>query len=414
MDSLTYKCPGCGNNLVYDINSGLFRCDSCGQYYKLKTDSASEKSETQSNENIAAGNANAGMNIEKSETDSEYMDVRVYHCSSCGSEIMTNDVEVSKFCSYCGQSTIMYDRVSKEKRPQKIIPFVITKDKAIALAREAFSHGKYSFDCMDQVTTDSVYGIYMPYWCYRSKMSIQASIDVKGEKGSVRTYDHNVEEKDDILLDASKRFKDSVSIQLNPYSMMFAKDFDMGYLSGFYADRSDVNSREEDAKKYFRDEITESMLDKTPGVVPRAARDMYTGLFDYRRMYNINIKQEKYELVSTIYMFVPVYFITFRLNDKTVIILVNGQTGKIFGSIPIDDKKFKAAQMRDRIIWSAVFGLSGALIFRYLPIWWAAFLFFLITGFITSAGKKSKNDFFAYYKETNSEDMFDISKNREG
>lgn len=397
MEAVNYKCPGCGNSLVFKPEHGLLYCDSCSQYFQVKI--PYEYNVKENTDNVA-----------QPEEKPEYMDMRVYHCSSCGSEIMTNDTEVSNFCSYCGQPAIMFDRISKEKRPEKIIPFIITKEKAINIAREAFSHGKYSFDCMDSVAIDKVQGIYMPYWRYDTSITMEAEVEVREPKEKTRRYNQVTEFDHELFLDASRRFKDSVSIELNPFEYFSAEEFSPQYLSGFYADRSDVNSRDDDAKRMVEWEAHEKLLDKTPGVVSRSMRDAYTGFLNYRRYYDVNVRKTDYKINETVYMYLPVYFLTFILNNKTVIILVNGQTGKVFGSIPIDPKKFKKAQNRDRLICSVIFGIAGAILFRFMPLVWSGMLMTLIAIFTYNAGNKHKDEFFKFYKETNSEDMFELTK----
>ena len=48
------------------------------------------------------------------------MDIQVHVCNACGAELMINETEAATFCSYCGSSAIVFDRISKEEKPKWI------------------------------------------------------------------------------------------------------------------------------------------------------------------------------------------------------------------------------------------------------------------------------------------------------
>ena len=76
----------------------------------------------------------------KGGTDSEeFMDCYVYSCGSCGGEVIINGSEASTKCIYCGNSTVIFNRISRQKRPKYIIPFIITKEEAEQRGRNSQS-----------------------------------------------------------------------------------------------------------------------------------------------------------------------------------------------------------------------------------------------------------------------------------
>lgn len=400
METLTYKCPGCGAQVEYDVASGYLVCRNCNQYYVVSNPASS--SETQ-------------KSIFDNHAHEEFMDIRVYHCSSCGAEIMTGDENISTFCSYCGQSTIMFDRISKEKRPEKIVPFVITKEDALAKAKYKFGGGKYTFNKINEVSVDSVNAIYMPYWVYDAEAEVEARVNVKNNHGRVFQY-NKVKHKDiNVALDASQKFNNKASLLLNPFTVSRAEDFDLRYLSGFCADRSDINEeeREEDAKEYLIDEIKEEILDDTPGVSPRSIRETFRdGIYDYRRYTDYNTVKSDFKCNKKTYMLLPVYFITFIVGDETVIILVNGQTGKVVGNVPIDQKKFKTGQFLNTLVMTVAGAAIGGMMFSFLPIWWAIGFLAIIAYSATKRGQNDRNQFISYYRSVNSVEMFNLIKDR--
>lgn len=437
METFNYKCPNCGANVEFDPATNLFYCASCGQFYQIgevKTNKkADEEESVQSWHNEAlyenveekVGTLQSDQRPEETEeslsTDSAefdkgtvYMEINIFHCSSCGAEIMTNDVEVSKNCAYCGQSTIIFDRVSKERRPDKILPFKITKEDALTKVKERFAKASYLPDEVDNISVNSVYGIYMPYWVYDSHMEM--GIYSKGTKKS-RGFDEFGTKDMPVTLDASRRLNDNVSIKLNPFPIEDAVEFDPGYLSGFFADKYDVSyeERKDHAKQLIKTVLEAELNARVPGSYSPQMKETYGQTYEKLVSYGNTYSTygEKYELKSVEYTFLPVYFFTFRIKNRLINILVNGANGRIVGSVPVDENKIKKAQTKYMIIYAIVFGLVAAALFRWMPTLWAAGVFLILTGSCFLAGTTSKKKYEKMYKETNSASMFSISRNRE-
>lgn len=417
MEALTYKCPGCGAGLTFDIKTKLLVCDNCCEMYSpaalgMPEETNEEQVLNQPNELAQDKSVAANTDYEVSNQD-EYMDINLYHCSSCGAEIMTSDVEISTFCSYCGQATIMFDRVSKEKKPEKIIPFVLTKEQALRKAKAKFNGAKYLTDSINDITVESVYGIYMPYWAYDAQMDMMAEINKKQNNvASTTEYKNNISQT--VLLDASKRFSDYASERLNPFSMRDAEDFDIAYLSGFYADRSDVNAedRTADVKEHMEKVLTDMIYDGYSGI-PREMRETYKSLYEKAGVFKVDVLQENFHISDKKYVLCPVYFITFKIGYELVILLVNGCNGKVVGSIPIDQRKFEKQQKQDTVICGIIFCILSALFFRYMPALWSAGVYFMLAFFLVMSGKKAKKKYERMYYETNTNDMFNLSQDRE-
>lgn len=99
-------CPNCGGNTKFDIASQQILCEFCDTKYDpyMFDNKSSDAIEAQD------------------------FEVTVFTCPQCGGEILSTDDAAAGFCSFCGASTILYSRISHEKRPGYIIPFQKTKD----------------------------------------------------------------------------------------------------------------------------------------------------------------------------------------------------------------------------------------------------------------------------------------------
>ena len=163
---LTYKCPGCSGAMNFNESTGKMECPFCGRSETVETMQQlylEEEAKAEAAAAAAAGqmetghietvNIDVGMgavdsvaaatNIEHTDdrphTEEESINLRVYTCSSCGGEILTDDVTAATFCSYCGNPTLIAEQLTGQKRPSRLIPFTIQKDRAIEAFR-AWTH----------------------------------------------------------------------------------------------------------------------------------------------------------------------------------------------------------------------------------------------------------------------------------
>ena len=310
-------CPNCGGNTKFDIASQQILCEFCDTKYDpyMFDNKSSDAIETQD------------------------FEVTVFTCPQCGGEILSTDDAAAGFCSFCGASTILYSRISHEKRPGFIIPFQKTKDdckKAYAdLMKKAIFAPK---ELKDPKFIDGFRGIYMPYWTYY--FTQQGTYHLKGKK-SYRRGDYIYTDYYDlngdidayykgITFDASSSFSDTISEALAPYDVKGMKAFTPAYLSGFYADTANVHSSvyQYDAEAIAVDESMKAIRNQSA----------YRG---YEVTAPGNAASQLNTQLKTIdaAMF-PVWFMSYRNRDRVSYATVNGQTGKVVADLPVDPKRY--------------------------------------------------------------------------
>lgn len=314
---MNYKCPNCGGSVMFDAELGRMKCSQCG---KSETDDLYYDSDY-----IEADMAGFP------DASDAYMETKIYKCTSCGAKLMINGDEVSTFCAYCGHPTIVFDRVSKEHKPDCIIPFRINEEQAVSLIKQKFGAGRYIPAEVKKLQIDKIRGIYIPYWLYstyiREEANITGSVGEGKQKTTVKLYRKAECNYECISLDASRKLNDNISIRLEPYDMRSLKPFTPAYMSGFYADRYDVEKEEVRDMAYLRTKsfMEESLLDSC------AANEL--------RISESNI--EEFAVEGIRYALLPAWFMTFWYEGALYTILVNGQTGKVVGDAPMDNAKAK-------------------------------------------------------------------------
>lgn len=338
------KCSSCDGALEFNAQTGKMECRFCGNSYVPEQGNSSQKI------------------FYKRET----MECNIYACTSCGAQLAVNRVESSSFCAYCGQPTIVFSRVSQELKPDYIIPFRITKEQAFNIVRQRFAKGAVVPKAIKEFKIEKMRGIYIPYFIYdivyRDTKTLTGEVDYAVAK-SKKYYIRQAEgEFKGIVYDASKQLNDELAIRLEPYDLGGVKPFAPEYLSGFYADKYDLDWQEVEAygaaraKQFFDIEMKKSV--KADSV------------------YLLNLGKPSYEFQKIQYALMPVWFITFRYKNEPYTILINGQTGKMVGSVPIDAGNLWT------VFFASLFGISIAgtfLIALYCGL--MMFIPFLVFGF---------------------------------
>ena len=321
------KCKSCGGAMEFDAGAGLMFCPYCGTFAE-KGDAYTEEVESKEE------------SVSFDEENGEYMECNVYKCSSCAAELNVNGVESSTFCAYCGQPTIVFDRVSKTLKPHYIIPFSVSKEEAERLIRQRITAGFFVPSDLKDFKIDKLRGIYIPYWLF--DMDYKDTVTVKGkvrhgkstETKTFIRYGSCFFEK--LTVDASYQLNDDVSQRLEPYLTNQLKTFDVGYMSGYYADKFDRSDGQmhgvgfSRAKELFNEEILKTCK----------ASDL-----------KIVESHPEYKFTKAEYALLPAWFLTLRYQNKPYTILVNGQTGKVNGAVPF-------SKIKTSIVFASVFALS--------------------------------------------------------
>ena len=324
-----FVCPNCGANINFDPGKQLLHCDFCDT--DLSPDSVIQKDDAvESTYTESEADAN-------SETGFKEYTTTIYTCKECGGEILAYDNTVATFCSYCGASTVLSSRIGKERAPEYIIPFKITKEQSAELYRKAVKKALFAPAYMKEDTViEKFRGIYMPYWIYDFKENRPASLRGQEDHRSgdyiIHThYDINTNvdaEYNGLAYDASSQFNDNLSEAIAPFDFNTAVPFNTSYMSGFYADAADT-----DAKLY----ADQARMIVTADIYNNIARDPAVKKITLKTDSMSNLAPEKTE--SRLGYF-PVWFLSCKNKDRITYAVINGQTGEVATDIPIDFKKY--------------------------------------------------------------------------
>lgn len=363
---MNLKCPKCAGQVMFEPKSGKVICRFCDWETTEENFSQLEGRREYDRENAkqdTAYNRELKKEPELVQEAEEFMETNIYHCCSCGAELMLSGTEASTFCSYCGSSTIVFDRVSKEVRPKWIIPFKLTQEQALRSIKEKFSKGDYIPSKIRALTVDKVHAIYMPYWLFDTDIRRRMEVEVRSDDGIFRYMRDASCRYKNVTFDAAKRLNNEMSRRLEPFHTEDLVDFDVAYLSGFYADRYDVTK--EATKTANLQRCREFLDDAILDSCPHANKMGIGSLLNYKK----KDVWEKYEIEKAEYALLPAYFVNIKYDTGRELVIVNGQTGKVVANLPYEKEQIVKKFVKNSLIACPIFMLVtyGILFSRMYP-----------------------------------------------
>lgn len=296
------------------------------------------------------------------DTEEKKGDASLSVCPSCGGELSPGQFTSAGKCPFCGNAIIYDERVSGVYEPNTMIPFKISKKKAVECMQEEFKSRKYTpKSFLTEKTLKNMEGYYVPFFLYdyhvNSKYQGDGTKTRTWREGNYRctetSYYKVIREMeadyDNVPADASIAMNDGVMDLMEPYDYKLLTDFDPRYLSGFFGDVYNMSA----------DEIEERARDK---VTKSAGHLMMNSMASFSLS-----KPEVDTLTSyrgeTEFALFPVWKYTYVYRSLPYDFYVNGQTGKVIGETPVSKAKVFVYALVRGSLWATLLMLFFGLLF---------------------------------------------------
>ena len=322
MAIISFKCPNCDGELIFEPSTQKYKCEYCYSLF--------------SQEELEAMRPVEGSESVEEQTRRAAEQAVMYNCPSCGAQIVTDETTAATFCYYCHNPVVLTGRLGGEYLPDKIIPFEIDRKAAEKSFLEYVGKKRFvpkAFFGKKQI--QSMTGVYFPYWIYDVDLNGNLQAEARnirvwrrGDDEYTETTIYDIRREGSISLsnlpeNALEKANASLAQHVLPYQVDKLKEFHTGYLSGFMAERRDIEqSQVQGAMQATMQESAEKLLRET--------------VFGYNSVSvhssNFAAQKEKWQ-----YVLFPVWTITYKgKNGKIYYYSMNGQTGKVCGELPVD------------------------------------------------------------------------------
>lgn len=322
---LDNKCPSCSAPIFFNPKLGKFKCEYCTSEFTLQ-------------EMQEHNNASSVENNKEIINNKENVNYVEYNCSNCGAAIIADEQTAATFCVYCGNTAILQNKLSNEFSPDKVIPFKKSKEEAIN-AFKAITKGRplSPKDFNNEENISKIKGVYIPFWLF--DLNVSGDLNCSGQK--VRTWTSGNTQYTNIKIfnilrsgnmnfekvpvDGSTRFDDDIMNSIEPFNYDELEIYNHAYLSGFYAEKYDIESEKayETANNRSLESAKDVMYNDSVGYTSKVITSN-----------TLAATQSKKE-----YALLPVWMVNVKYKDKMYLFAMNGQTGEFIGNIPLDKKK---------------------------------------------------------------------------
>ena len=363
------KCPACASNIFYQPEVKGMICRYCGNIYDPST------LEKMSSLGYSIEHDYAGDN-DISEDDKKRHEII---CNSCGATMIADEHMMSTMCPFCGSPTLITGRMTREFKPDYIVPFKIDKQTAennIKLWLKTRKMTPRGFKAKSRLT--KMTPLYVPFWILDCAVNTDLYGVGKNFKGE-NTEIYSVRAKTGyyvkgVPFDASLKIANKLMEAIEPFDYSEMVKFDNKYLQGFFADKYD--QRPTDMMDRFIRRMDKISMDMTDTIAAKYDKYEPSPEKNFTWMSELNIK----------YCLLPVWFMTVESGGFKYQFAVNGQTGEASGQVPTTsavDKldafiRFTNSKWR----WIPVYGsaIFPAIIFLIImsnntgPVFYAVFL----------------------------------------
>lgn len=322
--TVTYKCPNCDAGLVFDAEKQRFACEFCLSSFT---------------EDELDGTEAAKRSEKEEQDDREFSDqMREYHCSNCGAEVVVDTSTVADYCYYCHNPIVISDRVSGVHKPAKIVPFRFDKQEAKdTFLRYAKKKWFVPRDYFSAEQSDKISGIYYPFWV----VDADARGDYTATGSKVRTwrqgdYRYTETSRFAVRRGGDLHFEDITACAISsedkamlegilPYPMNEHEDFSIPYLQGYMAKKRDIE----------RDSLSTEVRGKMCDYATQMFSETVHGYSSVTgEGTDVNVINSHWD-----YTLMPIWILNYKRKEKNYIYAMNGTTGKIYGELPVSIPK---------------------------------------------------------------------------
>jgi len=331
-----YKCPNCSGTVKFDSAAQVMKCPFCDTEFEI---AALEEYQKEINAAATTDDFNWGTQ-ESGETwgGADMDDLAAGSCPSCGAELFGNENTIAAVCPCCGNAQIVVKRLSGDLKPEYVIPFKLQKKDAVE-AIDKFCKGKRLLpDCFVRNNhIEETQGIYVPFWLFDANAhghvnfkATKVRVWKRGDYNYVETSHYSVVRDgtlgfEKVPVDASEKMDDAYMDAIEPFNYKEMKEFNKAFLAGYAAEKYDVSA--DKSKPRAQQRIKASLEKEFKKSVKGYATVTQTSSA-------VDTKNGK---VS--YSLLPVWVLNTKYRKENYQFMMNGQTGRIVGKLPVDGGK---------------------------------------------------------------------------
>lgn len=330
-----FECPACGGAAEWSAAKQALVCPFCGTVAPMQPDAESAGGVCEHDL------VEALRNIPESDRGWQTA-TRSVKCQSCQAISVFKPERVAQNCDFCGSPALVpYDEMKAPIRPESVLPFKLAnsevRDRVHRWYRSRwFAPNRFKTGAF----TDTIHGIYLPYWTFDAQVAAQWTADAGYYYYTTETYtDSNGREQtrqvqhtrwvpangaldhffDDELVPASRGVPTPLLQRVEPFPTNELVPYDPGYVSGWVVEQYQIDLVAGAARS--REAMDAKLRALCAAQIPG---DTYRDL-----QVNADYSAQTFK-----HVLLPVWLLTYQYGARTFRVIANGYTGEIAGKYP--------------------------------------------------------------------------------
>lgn len=333
-----HPCPECGGDLVWNPGKQALACPYCGAVVPWSQAQAADADDAVRERDLAM--ALARQPADARDWGAQRREVK---CQSCHAISVFVDGKVAQRCDFCGSPSILPHEAQRDAIvPQSLLPFKLSDGQVRDALRKWYGSRWFAPNRLKTAAlTDTLHGVYLPYWTFDSHVSADWTADAghyyyteesyRDKDGNTRTrqvrhtrwvpaaghLDHFF---DDALIPGTAGVHAELLRQIEPFPVTTdLKAYSSEFVRGWTVERYRIDLRqasEQNMEQMRRD--TEALCgQQVPGNTYR----------------NLQVDAQ-FSGRTFKHVLVPVWLVNYTYGSKTYQVVANGYTGAIAGERP--------------------------------------------------------------------------------
>ena len=322
-----YHCPACGGEAHWNPARQALVCPFCG------TESPATLATRVEGQVIVEHDLAQALGQIPDDARGWQAEKTTVRCQSCHAISVLDSSRIGQRCDFCGSASLVpYEQVKDAFRPESLLPLKISESQARDLIRAWYARQWLAPNALNaKALTDTVKGIYLPYWTFDANAFAQWTADSgkyyyttsNGKRQRHVSWTPASGEIshvfDDDLVPASLGIEARWLRAVEPFPTDVLIPYDAGYLSGWTVERYQIDLVAAATKSRAQMDAALERLcaAKVPGDTHR----------------NLQVRAT-YSDQRFKHILVPVWLISYTYRATPYQVVVNGVTGEIAGGRP--------------------------------------------------------------------------------
>ena len=329
-----YNCPSCGAEAQWNPAKQALVCPYCGTVSPATLGTEGDIREHDLAEALRAiGADHRGWAAEKQSVK----------CQSCQAITVFDPSRAAQRCDFCGSAAIIpVDQQTRPIRPDSLLEFKLPEPQVRDAIRQWYGSRWFAPNKLGtRALTDTVHGIYIPYWTFDAQVSADwtaesgdhyyeteyyTDSDGKQQSRSVQktrwypSSGHVDHFFDDELVPATKGEEPALLRNVEPFpTASDLKPYDPGFLSGWVVEQYQIDliAAAQNAQAIMEEKTRQLCDREVPG--------------DTHRSLDV---QADFSGQTFKHILVPVWLLAYTYGSQNFQVVINGYTGAIAGRYP--------------------------------------------------------------------------------